>query len=487
MSVSERSFSERRLNLLKKGDIADVEIIVGSDSSQQIHNIYASKVHLISSSEYFKKLIADSKEKSGKFIVVRLLPPIKPKIVRRVVEFTFLGGKMLSELKNVKQCLGLIVASKTFELEELGQYCKHVLLDKFLTVHSFWPIFDAFHDKHPLVYEATQEFLVKNSEAVLKHKALHEVSPEALSAFLQDPNLHIDSEMKLVNACINYAFANSGEDEFVKSIFRRVALPHLRLYNLEKREDVDDELKVFLTKNEYLCLAMNLAPGGFDRILETTMHKLRSSVKFSDKKLPRMQMKRPIKVGFLPRVPIYAGHIFLFSKESWKKNMVIGAAETKFVLSFKAPRNMTIVELQTLHPIRMSHFNITDIRECTYLNPVDSRWLLPSSVKIGENTQLELYETEKCNLLLSWATWETCTEVKQGSQVTIEVVFDQPCLFRGTALHFEKNGPTEDVHRTTTSNWADAGVFIILGVSFAELLPGSANWLNFKIVSREDV
>ncbi|CAB3370372.1 Hypothetical predicted protein [Cloeon dipterum] len=443
MSVSERSFSERRLNLLKKGDIADVEIMVGPDSSQQIPNIYASKVHLISSSEYFKKLIADSKERSGKCIVVRL-PPIEPEVVRRVVEFTFLGGKMLSELKNVKLCVGLmIVASKKFELEELGQYCKHVLLDKFLNVDSFWPIFNAFHDKHPLVYEATQEFLVENSEAVLQHEAMHNVSPEALSAFLQDPNLHIDSEMKLVNACINYAFANSGE-EFVRSIFRRVALPHLRLYNLEKGEDAD-VLKVFLTKNEYYCVLINMVPTELNRILEVFMNKLYNPVKFSDKKLPRMHMKRPIKVRFLPRVPIYAGHVFFLSKESWKKNMITGTAETKFVLSFKAPRNMTIVELQTLHPIRMSHFNITDVRECTYLNPVDSRWLLPSSVKIGENTQLELYETEIDNLLLTCATWKTSLQVKKGSQVTIEVFFDEPCLFRKTALHFEKNGAFQGI------------------------------------------
>ncbi|XP_065345873.1 uncharacterized protein LOC135943321 [Cloeon dipterum] len=435
------SFSEKRLNLLNKGAIADVQIIVGFGPSQPI-KYPASRVHLISSSEYFKRLIADSREKSGKCIVVRL-PAIQPaEVVRRVIEFTFLGGKMQTELEDRALCVGLIVASEKYELEELGQYCKHVLLNKFLTVDSFWPIFNAFHDKHPLVYEATQEFLAENSEAVLKHGAMLTISLQALSAFLQDPNLHIYSEMKLVQACMNYAFANAGEED-AKSIFRRVALPHLRLYNLEKEEDAD-VLNVFLTENEYLCVAINMFPTEFNRILEVVMYKLYNPVEFCSKKLPRKQ--RPAKVCFLPKVPIFTGHIFFLSRESWNQNMIIGAPETKFVLSFEAPRNMTIAELQTLHPVRISHFNITDVRESTFLNPVNSRWLLPSSVKIGENTQFELDETEKDNILLTWATWKTSLQVNQGSQVTIEVCFDEPCLFRRTALQFEQNVAFEGIH-----------------------------------------
>ncbi|CAB3388555.1 Hypothetical predicted protein [Cloeon dipterum] len=461
-SFSEMSFSERKYSLLVKGDIADVELFVGSVSSVETHRIYASKVHLSSVSEYFKKQIADSKEKSGKFIKV-CLPPTEPEIVRRIVEFAFLGGKTLSEVENVEQCVDLIVASKRFKLEELGQFYKHVLLDKFLTVHSFWPIFDAFHENHHLVHEATQEFLVENSEAVLKNVALHKVRPEALSVFLQDPNLHIDSEMKLVKACINYAFATAAGEGDARSIFRRVALPHLRLYNLEKGEDAA-ELKAFLTENEYLCVAVNMVPGGFDRILEEAMYKLFYPVEFCTKKVPRKQMNRPTKVHFLPSHPVSACHYYYLSQKSWYENLVMGTAETKFVLSFEAPRDMTIVELQTLHPIRINHFNFTDVHKCTFLNPVESRWLLPSSVTIGtENTQFELAETEKHNLLLTWATWKTSTEVKQGSQVKIEICFDEPCLFRKAALQIDKNRAGEGIpfrfkmseKKTKNDEWLD--------------------------------
>ncbi|CAB3379761.1 Hypothetical predicted protein [Cloeon dipterum] len=81
-----------------------------SDSSILLNKstvyIYASKVQLISSREYVKKRIANSKQKDRKIHQV-VLPPNKPEIIRRVLEFTFSGGKMLSEVENVQQCVGL--------------------------------------------------------------------------------------------------------------------------------------------------------------------------------------------------------------------------------------------------------------------------------------------------------------------------------------------------------------------------------------------
>ncbi|XP_065353976.1 uncharacterized protein LOC135948562 [Cloeon dipterum] len=431
------SLAAKKLKALKSGEAADLSIITKGIASPKKEGashikVYASKADLIAASDYFKSKLQGEPQKDS-----IELEGFDSEIVTLVVEFTFLSGWLMTEVKDLNQCLMLARAAQEFKIDSLGELCGCLLSNKFLELNQIWRVYDGQFGKAAqvkVVLESARKFVSEKVKECMLQPGFIDIKHATLVDLLNVHCLRVESEAILVQYSQKLAkeIARLGLKTLAKEVFREYFLPHLRLLTL-KAEEMGPVLSM-IESEEAIHFARVQAPPCLKMLLPNKSESFRCG--FSTIVSPRYR-RLERRIGFLAR----ENHLGLHRTENdfiWKNYFFLSEKEQKFVLSFVAPFKMTVTKLEVVLPLRKSHYNAIDVFKCLAFDPLTC-FELPSKATITTSLiaddDLSLYS--KGDFENPWSTWKTFNFVEKGSQVSIEFCFNAPCFYKRAALDCE--------------------------------------------------
>ncbi|XP_065346089.1 uncharacterized protein LOC135943472 [Cloeon dipterum] len=208
----------------------------------------AQKVHLMACSPYIRKLI--DQQPKGPITIDN----VQPEIFKVLLEFIAHMRFEWANYMNMRYFIMLADAAEKLQVFCLGKACAEAIEGK-LTDKNIWDIYGEYSDIK-FVAETCEKRLAKNTEMHLQLPGFLEIKPEALSKFLTLDEMEINSEMTLILASINYAEAQKNPRE----VFRKYALPHLRLLTL-KLIELPLKLEEWLNEDERIFISEKLFCG----------------------------------------------------------------------------------------------------------------------------------------------------------------------------------------------------------------------------------
>ncbi|CAB3380123.1 Hypothetical predicted protein [Cloeon dipterum] len=207
--------------------------------------VVAHKLRLMACSPYIKELI--DKNPEGPITIDDVQPEIFDVLLHFIAHMRFEYANFL----NLRYYIMLADAAVKLQVLSLGEACAEAIGGK-LTDKNIWDIYGEYSDIK-FIAETCEKVLAKNTEKYLQLPGFLEIKPEALSKFLTLDKMEIDSEMTLILASINYADAQKNPRE----VFRKYALPHLRLLSL-KLIELPLKLQEWLTDEERIFISEKL-------------------------------------------------------------------------------------------------------------------------------------------------------------------------------------------------------------------------------------
>ncbi|CAB3388298.1 Hypothetical predicted protein [Cloeon dipterum] len=245
-----KTVAAMKLKALADGHLTDCVFLVGRNE-RLAKEIRAFRLELIVSSEYFSGLLNSPLTLANPGPI--RVKTIEPDVFKLVIEFIHLSGHLKSKVGSLEVCLQLARAADEYLLDDLSHLCLEQLRNKFLLVDNVWNVLT----EHRLIRgiaKACLELLEVHASECLREVSFFEASEEAVKLFLSLDKMEIESEMELVDACIEYAEKKKEK----KDVFRRAFLPNLRLLNLSTKNLM--KVLPFLTVEEKTYLAAHGSP-----------------------------------------------------------------------------------------------------------------------------------------------------------------------------------------------------------------------------------
>ncbi|XP_065339643.1 uncharacterized protein LOC135939251 [Cloeon dipterum] len=223
--------TEKKRRALEMGENTDCAFLVGPDD-EMAEVIHASKFDLVSSSEFFKAMMRSPLTQPGPIRIRQL----EPRIFKMVLEYVHLHHLSTKPI-DLEDAIQLARAADEYLIDDLATLCSKIV-EGMLTVDKVWKVANENHTVK-CVANGCIKILTEETCSCLDHESFLEIREDTVIWFLTLPEMNIETETTVINACLKYCRSR------IDMNLMRTFIPHLRLLTLS----CPDELMLI---SEYL-------------------------------------------------------------------------------------------------------------------------------------------------------------------------------------------------------------------------------------------
>ncbi|XP_065346100.1 uncharacterized protein LOC135943482 [Cloeon dipterum] len=350
-------------------------------------------------------------------LLSRSVKTIEPKIAEAIIDF----HEILNRFKHIDDLIKLAKAVDSSKIEHLGALLSTLLNRKFdEDTGNVWKILSHGYNVNSIA-DACEKRLSKETESMLACKEFLEIRPEALARFLTFEEMDIDSEFILVQASVRYVWSNGTCDERVRHLFKKYALPHLRLLTLSYKELL--EVRHFLTLDQSLFLHDNLQKEPL--LTAEDLPEIAKSLSLSKKhRSPNCEM---YTMTFVPEEDVLPLTTVikegLFSVLPWEESM--------FVLAFGATTKLNVKRVEVFCPL---DFRVeSDLLDENLMENLRERELDYDSIRTSQMTvKVKIRHQGKLEVItlrnpikedIYWASFDVNVVVPATARVKVKVSY----------------------------------------------------------------